>query len=42
MNGLTTKQKLFMIWIMIMGLCAGITLGSYVKVHNANQNLIQN
>ena len=34
MNKLSIKQKLFMIWIMLIGLCAGITLGSYVKIHN--------
>ena len=42
MEKLTIRQKLFMIWIILFGLCMGITLGSYVKIHNDNQNIVQN
>ena len=42
MEKLTIRQKLFMIWIILFGLCMGITLGSYVKIHNDNQNIVKN
>ena len=42
MEKLTIRQKLFMVWVILLGLCMGITLGSYVKINNDNQNTVQN